>query len=178
MFSDVGYLGLSPFADAATGLNLLTLTPVGNPGATIHEAEFNLPAATRGTIALVGQPGGLSFFALPDSAPPVEIFALVRILNASFNADVIDVYIADPGTSVDDQLLPRFAAIPTLASTDYQGLAEGMQELTITLRGEKTPIAAPVILDLANGDRVDMVIVDTADPAAVELVVFDFRPAP
>lgn len=179
VFSDIPYLGLSPFADAATGLQLLTVTPVGNPGATIHEGEFNLSAASRSTIALVGQPGALSYFALPDNARPVETFPLVRILNVAFNpAATLDIYVEDPGTPIDDESLPRFIGVPALASTGYQSVTGGVQELTITLRAEKTPIAAPVIIDVANGDRVDMVIVDTVDPAAVELVVFEFRPAP
>jgi hypothetical protein len=53
-----------------------------------------------------------------------------------------------------------------------------MLEVTITLVGEKTPIATPVILDLANGDTLDTTIVDTVDPGLVELVIVDFQPAP
>ena len=53
-----------------------------------------------------------------------------------------------------------------------------MVELTITLLGEITPIAPPVILDLANGDTVDTVIVDTVNPGMVELLIVDFQAAP
>jgi hypothetical protein len=48
-----------------------------------------------------------------------------------------------------------------------------MQEITVTLLADKTPIAAPVILDLANLDVVDIAIVDTVDPALVEVLIFD-----
>ena len=51
-----------------------------------------------------------------------------------------------------------------------------MRDFVLTVNGEKTPIATPVTLDLANGDVVDMIIIDTADPAAVELLVFETIP--
>ncbi len=179
VYADIAFLGLSPFADVATGTSTLTLTAAGNQGAPIHEADINVVAAARSTIAFVGEPGDPRYFALPDNARPVETFPLVRILNASFNPDAtLDIFVEELGTPIDDELLPRFIGLPSLATTNYQSVPEGMQEFTVTLRGEQAPIAAPVVIDVANGDRVDMVIVDTVDPDVVELAVFDFRPAP
>lgn len=176
--ADLAFLAASDFADSDIGTTQLTVTAAGNPGAILHEADINVPGAARTTIGLVGEPGALSYFALPDTARPVEVYPVIRILNASFNTDLVDIYLADPGTPIDDQLLGRFLGLPTLATTNFQAVDEGMHELTITLRGEKTPISAPIVIDVANGDRVDMIIVDTVDPAVVDLVVWEFRPAP
>jgi hypothetical protein len=81
----------------------------------------------------------------------------------------------EPGTPIEDALAPVFAGLPPLFNTGFGGVPEGMRELTITLQGETTPISAPVIVDLAAGDIADMVVVDTVDPALVQLVVFDLQ---
>ncbi len=173
IFSDIGFLELSPYADFPGAQALFTLTPVGNSGVTLFESDVLVAFGSRRTVVLTGQPGALGFFSLPDNGRPVETSPLVRISNLSFNTDILDVYVAEPGTPIDDVILPRFPLLLTASTSNFQSVSAGTQELTVTLRGEKTPIAAPVVLDLANGDVVDLVIVDTVDPAVVELLVFD-----
>lgn len=177
VFSDVGFKELSPYADVAVTPALVTLTPVGNPGATIHEDEVAVPAGTRNTIALGGQPGSLIYLRLPDNARPLETFPLLRFVNTSVNTDAVDIYLLEPGTPLDDEN-PDVPGLLALANTGFGNAPEGMVELAVTVSGEKTPIATPLILDLAIGDRADVTIVDTADPTTVELVLFDFQPGP
>jgi len=97
----------------------------------------------------------------------------MRIVNASVSTDFLDIYILPAGTSIDDIIIPQLRGLPSLTNTGFNAMSTGMLEVTITLVGEKTPIAAPVILDLANGDTLDTVIVDTVNPGTVELIVFD-----
>jgi hypothetical protein len=108
----------------------------------------------------------------------VETFPIIRILNASLTTDFLDVYLLPPGTPIEDAIIPQIRGIPSLSDTGFNATSEGMLELTITLTGEKTPIAAPVILDMANGDTVDTIIVDTVNPGMVELAIVDFQAAP
>ena len=51
-----------------------------------------------------------------------------------------------------------------------------MTEYIITLPGEKTPIAAPAVFDQAAGEVLDLIVVDTADPATVDIRIFDSIP--
>ena len=178
IYADIGFQELSPYADAPNGLTLVTLTPVGNSGAVIHEAELNIAPGTKSNIVLVGEPGSLLFAFLPNNGRPLETFPTLRILNASVSTELLDVYLLPPGTSIEDTLIPQIRGLPTFADTGFSGTSTGMLELTITLVGEKTPIAPPVILDLANGDTVDTVIVDTVNPGMVELLIIDFQAAP
>ena len=178
IFRDIGFQELSLYADVTSGTPLFTATPVGNSGAVIHEGEILVSAGTRRTIVLAGQPGALLYLALVDSARSLETFPVIRMLNASLNTEVLDIYMVEPGTPVDDVILPRFRGLPSLLDTGFADSPQGMQEITVTLFDDKTPIATPVILDLANGDIFDIVIVDTVDPAIVEVVVFDSQLAP
>ena len=178
IYADISFQELSPYADVPNSVTLVTLTPVGNSGAVIHEADINIAPGTKNNIVLVGEPGNLLFVSLLNDGRPLETFPTIRILNASVSTEFLDVYILPPGTSIDDTLIPQIRGIPSFANTGFSAVFEGMVELTITLFGEITPIAPPVILDLANGDTVDTVIVDTVNPGLVELLIVDFQAAP
>ena len=173
IYSDISFQELSPYAEVFDAVTLLTLTPVGNIGATIHEGDAVASAGTKRTVVLAGEPGALLFITLQDDARPLETFPTMRIVNASVSTDFLDIYILPAGTSIDDIIIPQLRGLPSLTNTGFNATSTGMLEVTITLVGEKTPIAAPVILDLANGDILDTVIVDTVNPGTVELIVFE-----
>lgn len=173
IFSDIGFQELSPYVDQPGSTTLLSLTPVGNSGALIHEADVVAANAGKRTAVLAGVPGTPTFLTLRDDARPLETFPVIRFVNASFNTNSLDVYALPPGTSIDDTLLPTIRGLPSSFDSGFGAVATGPLQLTVTLNGEKTAIATPVMLDLVNGDIVDAVIVDTVDPGMVELVVFD-----
>ena len=178
IYADIGFKELSPYADAPNGVMPVTLTPVGNSGAVIHEANVNIVPGTNSNIVLVGEPGNLLYFFMENNARPLETFPTIRILNASVTTNFVDVYLLPPGTALEDTIVPQFRALPSITATGFTATSTGMLELTITLLGEKTPIAPPVILDLADGDTIDTTIVDTVNPGMVELVIVDFQAAP
>ena len=176
IYSDIGFQELSPYVDVAAATTPLTLTPVGNSGATLHEGDVIVSTASRRTVVLAGVPGALSLLSLLDDARPLETFPVMRILNVSFSTESLDIYTLEPGTPIDDDVTAQLRGLPTQFDTGFTASTEGLQELTVTLFDEKTPIATPVILDLSNGDVIDIVIVDTVNPGTVEMVVFDGQP--
>jgi len=178
IYADIGFQELSPYADAPIGVTPVTLTPVGNSGAVIHEADINIVPGTKSNIVLVGEPGSSLFVYLPDDGRPLETFPTLRILNASVTTELLDIYVLPPGTPIEDPIIPVIRGIPSFVDTGFTATSVGMLELTITLLGEKTAIAPPVILDLADGDTVDTVIVDTVNPGMLELLIFDFQTVP
>jgi len=175
-YADIAFQELSPYVDVAAVTTLLTLTPVGNSGATIHEDNVIVSVGSRRTTVLAGVPGALSLLTLLDDARPLETFPVMRFLNVSFSTESLDIYTLEPGTPIDDDVTAQLRGLPTQFDTGFAASTEGLQELTITLFDEKTPIATPVILDLSNGDVIDIVIVDTVNPGTVEMLVFDGQP--
>jgi hypothetical protein len=83
-----------------------------------------------------------------------------------------------PGTEITDVIIPQIRALPSTADTGFAAASTGKLELTVTLAGEKTAIGPTLDLDLANGDGVDIVIVDTVNPGMVEMIVIDSQAAP
>lgn len=178
IFPDLAFGQLSQYADVNTASTHLTLTPVGNSGAVVHEADLVSSAASKLTVVLVGVPGAPGFVLLPDDARPLETFPVLRVLNTSMSTEFLDVYILAPGTPIDDDTQPQIRAIPSLQNSGFAAMAEGMRELTVTLAGEKTAISTPVTIDLSVGDIFDIAIFDTVDPGLVDLVVTDSQLAP
>ena len=156
----------------------LAVTPVGNSGAIIHEGEVVSSLNNRRTVVLAGPPGDLAFGFLLDDARPLETFPQMRILNVAFGLEAVDVYILEPGTPIDDDAFALVRGLPPGLDTGFADLPVGMRELTVTLADETTPISAPVMVELANGDVIDVVILETVDPTQVELLVYDTHPAP
>jgi len=173
IYSDIAFQEISPYANVFAANTLLTLTPVGNSGVTIHEGEAIVPTGGKRTIALIGEPGALAFVTMQDDAKPLETFPVMRILNASVNTDAVNIYMLEPGTPIDDAILPTVIGIPTGTNTGFAPTRAGMLELTITPFDSRTPIAAPLILDLVDGDIVDIFIADTVDPAVLEWAIID-----
>ncbi len=173
IFSDVGFHGLSPYADIGSAVAKVTLTAVNNTGAIILENDVVVTPGSRRTIALVGDPASPLLNTLIDDARPLSTFPMVRISNLASNEDFINVYLLEPGTEITAETVPRFVALPSQLDTGYFGASEGMFELTITDFGDIVPIAPSVMLDLSIGNVVDIAILDTVDPEMFEVDVFD-----
>ena len=173
IYAAIGFQGLSTYVDIADVTTTLTLTQVGNSGATIHEGDIIVAPTSKRTAILGGTLAEPFFFLAVDDARPLETFPVVRLINLSVNTESVNVYLLEVGTPTEDTTLPAFSGFPASFDTGFFGAQEGLQEITLTLVGETTPIATPLILDLANGDIVDIVIVDTVDPSLLEVVVFD-----
>jgi len=178
IFSDTAFQELSQYAEVTMATTHLTLTPVGNSGAVLHEADLIISAGSKRTIILAGVPGAPGFLISLDDARPLETVPVMRVTNTSLSTEFLDVYMAAPGTPLDDIILPQVLGIPSLLNTGFTAVSDGMQELTVTLAGEKTPISTPVIIDLSVGDIYDIAIFDTVDPGLVDLVVIDSQLAP
>jgi hypothetical protein len=178
IYPDIEFKETSPYAGVFDATTLLTLTPVSNSGAVIHEGNVIVSANTKRTVVLTGTPGTLSFTSLLDNGRPLETFPRLRTLNASFNTAALDIYFLEPGTPIDDDSPALIRGIPPGVPTEFIEVLEGMREITVTLAGETTPISAPLTLDIDAGDVFDLAIVDTVDPNLVELLIFDSQSLP
>jgi hypothetical protein len=177
VFSDIQYAELSPYADVPGEGAVMTLTDVGDPGSTVFEAPVSAPANSRVTALYGGPDGTIIYKFLLDNARPVSTYPLARISNMVTNIALVDIYLLAPGTPVNDDVIPTVFGMGGATDTGFLPLETGALELTVTLNGDKTAISTPLEINAVAGDILDLVLLDTADPAAVELRVFDsFQP--
>jgi len=173
IFSDVEFGELSSYVDIPEQVVLMTLTDVGDSMATVLEAEVGVPPNARSTALFGGPDETLIFKLLRNGGRPLSTFPLARITSMVTNVNSVDIYVLEPGTPIDDDVNPAVFGIVGAADTDYLPMENGMRELVVTRNAEKTAISAPFLVDVAEGDILDIVILDTADSAAVEMRIFD-----
>ena len=173
IFSDIEFGELSSYADYPGGTTVMTLTDVGDSSSTVIEGEVSVPGNSRNTVLFGGPDDTLIFKSLRDEARPLSTYPLVRITSMIASVDSVDLYILKPGTPINDEVGSTIFGIVGAADTGFLPTETGMREITVTLNGEKTVISEPIVIDVDAGDVLDMVLLDTADPAVVELRIFD-----
>jgi hypothetical protein len=174
VYPDVAFKDVSVYAETPGGVTPLTLTEAGNSANVLYEVDLNRFLNTRRTQALINVSDTLLTRPLEDQGRPLETYPVVRITHLASNIDAVDIYEVDPGTALEDVQFPKFFGVQAGVSTEFFATdSTGMREFVLTLFVEKDPVSAPLILDLQNGNFVDIAIVDTADPNVLELFVFD-----
>lgn len=173
IFPNIGFTEVSDFVDQINANTPITFTEAGDSGAVLLDDVIQQIPNSRQTVFLWGQPGNLAARPLIQDARPLETFPVVRLSNFSSNFASLDVYEIDPGIIVDDLVSPKFIDVTPGLSTGFFDATAGTSAYVITSRGEKDAVSTPLIVDMVNGDIVDIMIVDTADPLTVELVIFE-----
>jgi len=165
----LAYQATSPAQDIAASASEVTVTADGNPGVIQIESDLVTIRGTRNEYIAIGDADNLRAIYAPFDRTPVEIFAKVSMFNAVETQDFIDVYIVDAGVSIDDEL-PRLTAAFAVNTNSF-ALVPGSYDLIVTENGEKTPLAPPLRLDLADGDVVRAITFATADPNVVNVAL-------
>ena len=159
----------------ASGATDLTFTATGNPSVKLLEETITISAGTHANLILFDDPTDAtpeSFSYVPDRRS-VSTYAKASLFHAAENQDAVNIYVLPPGETPTTHL-PRFGI-------QYSGLSAptavtpGSYDLFATEPDSKTPLAGPTRLDLAAGDVVEILLLDTVDP---EIAAFSIVPAP
>lgn len=168
--SDLAYATVSGDVPVPSTDSTYTFTAAGNPGAVLLETESKTPLNTRSTSFLTGETSALEVAAFIDDRRPVSGFGKIRISQMSSRFATVDIYVLEAGTNIAE-------AAPTLqlgsgTNSEYLHFPEGGYELTVTVAGGKTVLVGPRATALPSGTPVEMAIIDTVDPNALDLVSF------
>ncbi len=175
-FANIAFGELSDYAFVSDVTMPLTITPAGNSGAPIFEQDTTSVLNARSTLIFGGDPATPLIRGLTSDYRPITPFPALRVVNMSVNASTINIYVTDPGETIDENTVAAFIGLPYPFDTGFFAPDAGMVELTITSATDATPISTPLPLTMQNGGIVDVVVRDTADPNVVEAVVFDSSP--
>ncbi len=155
--------------DVARGTSTISYTAAGNAGVLLLESTLVAAAGTHNEFIVVGQSGSFDTLGFIPDRRSVETFVKFRLFHAAANHDLMDVYVVDAGTVIDDALplLPQlnFASLPFNVTFDA-----GSFDMYLTPPGDKTIIlAGPVRINPVLGDVIDAIALDTVDPATAEI---------
>ena len=158
----------------AAGTWTATYTPPNDNGVILLEREVNTVDGTRISIYAYGLSGEYDTTAILRDERSVSTAALLRFFQASANHSSVDIYVEEPGTTIDDDASPEIIGLSLGDVTGNAALLGGDYEISVTTNGEKTVLDGPFPISLALGDVIEVLILDDPlDPAIVEL-----RPIP
>ena len=151
-----------------------TYTAVGNPGAIIDEDAQLTLAGQRSSTILAGLQGtNLRRIFLVGNRRSLVTHAKLRVIQAAANFDTLDFYFVETGADITD-LSPTIRRLGFAAGTDFSAQLANNYDVILTLPDEKTLLAPPTRIDLANGDVVEVLIMDTVDPMVTDVMVTRF----
>ncbi|MBT8066260.1 MAG: DUF4397 domain-containing protein [Gammaproteobacteria bacterium] len=171
------FLDVTAEVEIAEGTNTFYYTPAGDTAAVLLEVPLSaFPGRRYRALALgpAGEPLGVPF---PPDVRSVGTGAKLSLYSSSNNVTFIDIYAVEADTSIDDAS-PLRSGLAIDAESTTAALAAGSYDLYVTEFGEKVALAGPYRLDVAIGDVVDLIVVDTMDPTVLDVLFLSGGPTP
>jgi hypothetical protein len=169
--SDLPFQGATADIDTTVETKTYYFTPTGSTAQVLFEQEITSPAPGTFThVYLVGATSSAVGVRLVPDRAPASTGAKLRIFHGAANYPVFDIFLVDRDAPVteDDNALIISAAFALF--TPSVTLETGSYDLYLAERNTRTTISPPFPVDLAVGGVVDLIAVDTVDPAVIELV--------
>lgn len=171
LVADLAFGERTADTDVTAGAVEYTYTAAGNMGATLIEEELTNAVGLYYNRVLIGSPDDLDIINQPSSRRPFTTNPRLAIMHAAANFENLDVYLLPTGESIADNS-PSSPDFAFGTASGMTSVATDEYELTLTLPDEETVVAGPVSLDLAAGDVVQALFLDTADPNVAEILVY------
>ena len=150
------------------GTTTYTYTTVGDTSAVLFESDITTTPGNHFNFLVIGEPGARFAQTFVPDRRSISTFAKVRPFHAALQNDSLDFYIVDAGVPIDDEL-PRIRMTYSFLS-QFVPLDTGSYDIYATVAGDKTIVAGPTQIDVVLGDVVELVIVDTVDPATADFL--------
>ncbi len=155
--------------DVAIGTSTISYTPTGDVGVLLLERTLVATAGSHNEFIVVGQSGSFTTSDFIADRRSVETLVKFRLFNAAANHGLIDVYVVDAGTVIDNAL-PRLTQLIFAIPSFTIALDSGSFDIYLTPFGDKTIIlAGPESITPVFGDVIDAIALDTFDPATAEI---------
>lgn len=145
-------------------------TPAGSTAAILFEDDFAPIPGRHNHYIVVGDVDTYEAFRFSPDRAPYSTAVRFRIFHAALNQPLVDLYVLDADTPLDDAAFPRFPGIPYSVAIPVTSFKAGGYDLYVTGRNDKVVLAGPFRVDAADGDIVDLVLLDTADPNVLQIL--------
>lgn len=169
--ADLAFGDVTGDIDVAVGEVPITATAPGNVGAILLEDTLTTFAGSRLNYYLTVLSDEVVGSQVFVDRRPVETIARLTFFHSAINHELVDLYVVDAGTTIDDVFPRLITATYGLQASEIR-LDAGSYEIYVTTAGEKTILDGPVSLEVALGDVIEAVLLDRVDPSLAEFKLF------
>jgi hypothetical protein len=150
-------------------------TPAGGTAAVLFEPTAPIPVAgTHMHLYAIGSTDPFASTTLIPDRAGVFSAGKLRLYQASENNRAIDLYAVKSGESIDERN-PRVFNVTYSTASPVLELPPDSYDVYLTVSLTKDVLAGPYPIDLAIGDVVDLIALDSADP---NIVLINELPVP
>ncbi len=155
----------------------LVVTPADNLGVFLTQDNLNVFDGTYNRLFFVGLPGELQAVARRYDRSTVATHARFQLFHGAARFPTLDVYVVD--TDTDIQLIgPNYSSILFGSGVDYIRVEEDSYNIFVTEPGTNNVIAGPLQVDMGKSENYSLIIVDSPNLSAVDLLFFNESTAP
>jgi Domain of unknown function (DUF4397) len=150
VLAGVPFPAFSDYLEVPAGTYNVKVTPAGNPGVIVIDADLDLEAGSASSVYASGLLASIAPYVLADDDRSIATEAKVRIVHMAPSAGLVDLYVTAPGADIST-LAPTFAGVDFKAETGYVALPGGNYEVTVTVAGTKTAAIGPAAVTFSDG---------------------------
>ena len=180
LFANVPVGGVTPPVEFSAADDLapidVTVTSAGAPGTILLEQSLVFADARATQEIIVGTQASTTLQIAPQltSRRRIADSARLSLYNAIAQQEVVDLYLLEPGATFDRATSPPLGNnAPFGQSLPQFRIDPGAYTFYIVRDSDDTVLLGPVDVDLAAGDVVQLVTIDTADPNVSALIQID-----
>jgi hypothetical protein len=176
--TNLPYLGASRYFDVESGLARWNVATATSPALPVGEVTFDAQRGKKFTLVAVPNAGSVTEAVLivdPYNKGITSDNARVRMFNASFNADNVDVYLTAPTADIAT-LAPNFAAVGYKQAVPASGadsleVEGGAYRIRMTTAGTKTVIFNATVSLAQNADWLLTSVPGSVTPGDVRVLL-------
>ena len=173
--ADHGFRAVSPEIAVSLGTNTFYYTPAGATSTVLVESPLTAFGGLRYRSIAFGVTDSIVSLPFAADVRSVETGVKVTPFNASNNFGFVDVYALEPGIDIAE-VGPFLRGLTAGQATIPAQIPAGTYDIVITETDEKTTLAGPYAVDVSAGDVVDLIVVDTVDPAVLDVLFLSGGP--